>query len=107
MEELKQKIIDYLWDREVNELSAEEMLYTYKELSATFFDGVLFFNCIDDYSDELFIICSIDINTFAKQSFSVVIDWNVWSSGVEDIADTLIKLNNKRKEYEEFFKSLI
>lgn len=104
LQEIKKEIIDYLWERKINKYSAENMLFLYRELNDLFLDWKLHFDVIDDYCDELYIICSIDVEITENNRFSIVINRNVWSSDAEDTAEELVKLYEKSKDTENYFK---
>ena len=104
LQEIKKEIIDYLWERKIDDYSAENMLFLYRELNDLFLGGKLHFDVIDDYCDELYIICSIDVEITENKRFSIVIDRNVWSSDAQDTAEKLVELYEKSKDTENYFK---
>jgi hypothetical protein len=102
--QLKKDIIDYLWDKKIDDFSAEDMLFLYRDISDTFFSWKLKFDVIDDYCDELYIICSFDTEISENKRISIVLDRNVRSSDITDTVETMLRLNEESETTENYFK---
>ena len=89
------------WKKKLDDYSAEQMMYLYRDVSEKFFNWELIFDIVDDWYDWLYIICSVYINRKNIDWFSAVFDRDVlrWSwDDLEKFAEYIAGLYDRAME---------